>query len=143
MRTLTATKRASCVSSTVLSTSVTLTHYTRLSFSLFVFERPVATASPDALASDTNTNPAATGRPTDPPAPTPTPRGMQELQAMDNSHVALVAVKLLADGFRQYRCVSSRMFIFRICGAALCSVRALPRLASSLCQEANACHGHC
>ncbi|KAJ3551135.1 hypothetical protein NM688_g4899 [Phlebia brevispora] len=27
-----------------------------------------------------------------------------ELQAMDNSHVALVAVKLRADGFRRYRC---------------------------------------
>ncbi|KAF7795315.1 hypothetical protein EIP86_006470 [Pleurotus ostreatoroseus] len=27
-----------------------------------------------------------------------------ELQAMDNSHVALVAVKLMADGFRRYRC---------------------------------------
>jgi proliferating cell nuclear antigen len=28
----------------------------------------------------------------------------QNLQAMDNSHVALVAVKLLADGFALYRC---------------------------------------
>ena len=26
------------------------------------------------------------------------------LQAMDNSHVALVAVKLLANGFKRYRC---------------------------------------
>ena len=28
----------------------------------------------------------------------------QNLQAMDNSHVALVAVKLKTDGFKQYRC---------------------------------------
>ena len=62
---------------------------------------------------------------------------------MDNSHVALVAVKLLADGFRQYRCVSSRVFIFLTCGASLCSTRALLCLASSLSKEANACHGHC
>ena len=29
------------------------------------------------------------------------------LQAMDNSHVALVAVKLESTGFKKYRCVKS------------------------------------
>ena len=143
MRTLTATKRASCVSSLLSSPSFALTHHTRLSLFLGVSACSVATASPDAPASDTNTNPAATGRRTDTPAPTPTPRGMQELQAMDNSHVALVAVKLLADGFRQYRCVSSRMFIFWTCGASLCSTRALLCLMSNLRQRAHTCIGHC
>ena len=105
MRTLTATKRASCVSFSLFSPPFVLTYHTRLSLFLGVSACSVATASPDAPASDTNTNPAATGRRIDTLAPMPTPRGMQELQAMDNSHVALVAVKLLADGFRQYRCV--------------------------------------